>query len=37
MSDYVFPYWDDMDYWIKNGEKTKKSLDDDSPEKQVED
>lgn len=40
MSEYVFPYWDDMDYWEnrrKKDNKNRKTVEDDSLGKTVED
>ena len=30
MSDYIFPYWDDLDYWAKRAETNGDGLDDES-------
>jgi hypothetical protein len=37
MSDYVFPYWDDCDYWHDRHKKNNKTIDDDDLPNTVED
>lgn len=37
MSDYIFPYWDGLEYWNKKTEKDNKTLDDDDIQGTTED
>jgi hypothetical protein len=37
MSEYIYPYWDDLDYWGEKPKKNKTLIDDDDLPSTVED